>query len=69
MIQETQQFLSRGSSKAYLHVVVSSFRQGLQSTPLKWSKDQTWATINSLDHNHVREESPQLGISHSLTEW
>jgi hypothetical protein len=25
-----------------LHVVVTSFDQGLHSTPLKWSKDQTW---------------------------
>jgi hypothetical protein len=25
-----------------LHVVVTSFGQGLHSTPLKWSKDQTW---------------------------
>jgi hypothetical protein len=34
--------LSRGSAKAYLHVVVSSFGQGLQSTPIKWARDQTW---------------------------
>jgi hypothetical protein len=27
--------LSSGSAKAYLHVVVSSFGQGLQSTPVK----------------------------------
>jgi hypothetical protein len=32
MAQETQQFLSHGSAKAYLHVVVSSFGQVLQST-------------------------------------
>jgi hypothetical protein len=25
-----------------LHIVVTSFGQGLHSTPLKWSKDQTW---------------------------
>jgi hypothetical protein len=25
-----------------LHVVVTSFSQGLHSVPLKWSKDQTW---------------------------
>jgi hypothetical protein len=42
MTQETQWFLSRGSAKAYLHILVSSFGQGLQSTPLKWSNDQTW---------------------------
>jgi hypothetical protein len=30
-----QRFLSHGSAKAYLHIVVSSFGQGLQSTPLK----------------------------------
>jgi hypothetical protein len=36
-VKETrrQQFLSCSSAKAYLHVVVSSFGQGLQSTPLK----------------------------------
>jgi hypothetical protein len=27
--------LSSGSAKAYLHVVVSSFGQGLESTPVK----------------------------------
>jgi hypothetical protein len=41
MAQETQWFVSHGSAKAYLHVLVS-FGQGMQSTHLKWSKDQTW---------------------------
>jgi hypothetical protein len=34
--------LSRGSTTAYFHVVVTSFGQGLHSIPLKWSNDQLW---------------------------
>ena len=30
-----------------LHVVVTSFGQGLHSIPLKWSKDQTWVPLFS----------------------
>jgi hypothetical protein len=45
MAQETHQFLSRGSVKrnmlAYSTLWHPNGRE-LHSTPLKWSKDQTW---------------------------
>jgi hypothetical protein len=68
MRQETHRFLSRGLTKPYLHVVVSSFGQGLQSTPLKWSLRSTWVPqFLPYISIPVCEESPELGVSHSLT--
>jgi hypothetical protein len=68
MAQENQWFLSHGSAKAYLHIVVFSLKQGLQSTPLKWSKDQTWVPRFLPYHNPVCEESPQIRVTQSLTQ-
>jgi hypothetical protein len=45
-----------------LHVVVTSFGQGLHSTPLKWSKDQTWVPRFS----SLSQVFPLWGIS---TSW
>jgi hypothetical protein len=39
----------------------------LHSTPLKWSRDQTWVPrLFSLKYIPVCEESPQVGVSHTL---
>jgi hypothetical protein len=41
--------------------------QGLQSTPLKWSRDQTWVPrLSSLLYVPVCVEFPQVGVSHTL---
>jgi hypothetical protein len=48
--------------------VVSSFRQGLQSTLLKWSLRSTLVPrFSSLYQYPICEETPQIGVSHSLT--
>jgi hypothetical protein len=44
-----------------LHIVVTTFGHGLHSTPLKWSKDQTWEPRFS---SYIK--SPLWGIS---TSW
>jgi hypothetical protein len=45
-----------------LHVMVTSFSQGLHSTPLKWSKDQTWVP----QFSSLYQVFPLWGI---LTSW
>jgi hypothetical protein len=72
MTQETQRFLSRGLAKAYLHILVSSFGQGLQSTPLKWSNDQTWVAqilpyinISFVNNLHKLESFTALQVDHN----
>jgi hypothetical protein len=54
-----------------LHIVVTSFGQGLHSTPLKWSKDQTWVPQFSSLYQvfFLCEESPQVGVSHTIHNW
>jgi hypothetical protein len=48
-----------------LHVVVTSFGQGLHSIPLKWSKDQTWVPrLSSFSQVFPLWEPPQVGVSH-----
>jgi hypothetical protein len=42
-----------------LHVVVTSFGQGLHSIPLKWSKDQTWVP----QFSSLSQVFPLRGIS------
>jgi hypothetical protein len=45
-----------------LHVVVTSFGKGLHSTPLKWSKNQTWVP----QFSSLSQVFPLRGIS---TSW
>jgi hypothetical protein len=66
--QETQQFFL-WFGQSLLHVVATSFGQGLHSTPLKWSKDQTWVPRILTYINLVYEETPQIGVSHALHKW
>jgi hypothetical protein len=62
----TQRFLP-WFGQCLLHVVVTSFAQGLHSTLLKWSKDQTWVPhISSLYQNHVVRNLHKL---YSLTPY
>jgi hypothetical protein len=70
MAQETRQFLSRGSVKCNM-LAYSMFcchnGWGLPSTPLKWSKDQTWVPQFFFISQHpICEESPQVGVYHAL---
>jgi hypothetical protein len=60
--QETQWFFS-WFSQSLLHVV-TSFSQGLHSTPLKWSKDQTWVSrYSSLYQSRLWEISINWSLS------
>jgi hypothetical protein len=65
MAQETRQFLSHGSVKHNMLAYSMLWRpnvRGLHSTPLKWSKDQTWVPRFSL----YLTISQLLGISTNL---
>jgi hypothetical protein len=53
-----------------LHVVVTSFGQGLHSTPLKWSKDQTWVPqFSSLYEIPLWGISTGWSLSRLTQEW
>jgi hypothetical protein len=50
--------------QSLLHVMVTSFGQGLHSTPLKWSKDQTWVQwCSSLYQSRLWGISTNLSLS------
>jgi hypothetical protein len=70
MAQETQHFLSHGLVKRNILAYSMLWRpngRGLRSTPLKWSKDQTWVPrFFLISRNPICEKFPHVEVSHAL---